>query len=71
MLGWYKEIGLCLLVFDISYLKWIQFIFVGVDYMDFDKLREKGILLFNGSGIYSVFILEYVLGVLLVYICGL
>lgn len=39
--------------------------------MDFDKLREKGILLSNGSGIHSVSISEHVLGVLLAHTRGL
>ena len=60
MLGWHKEIGPRLLASDTSHLKWIQLISAGADYMDFDKLREKGILLSNGSGIHSVSISEHV-----------
>ncbi|EGO8372047.1 phosphoglycerate dehydrogenase [Enterococcus faecalis] len=71
MLGWHKEIGPRLLASDTSQLKWIQLISAGADYMDFDKLREKGILLSNGSGIHSVSISEHVLGVLLAHTRGL
>lgn len=69
--GWDKEIGTGLLNDDHSQLKWIQASSAGVDFMDFDKLEEKGILLTTASGIHSIPISESVFGMLLAYTRGI
>ncbi|MDN6626294.1 MAG: phosphoglycerate dehydrogenase [Pisciglobus halotolerans] len=69
--GWDKEIGTALLNDDHSQLRWIQASSAGVDFMNFDKLQEKGILLTTASGIHSIPISESVFGMLLAYTRGI
>ena len=40
-------------------LKWIQAISAGVDYMDLDEIRRRGIVLTNGRGIHKIHMAEY------------
>lgn len=40
-------------------LKWIQTISAGVDYMDLDEIRRRGIVLTNGRGIHKIHMAEY------------
>ena len=40
-------------------LKWIQAISAGVDYMDLDEIRRRGIVLTNGRGIHKIHMTEY------------
>lgn len=71
ILGWDKVLGKRLLASETSRLRWIQTISAGVDSLDFDTLKEKGILLSNASGIHSVSISEHVLGVLFAQFRGI
>lgn len=59
------------LVLDSSPLKFVQTISAGVDYLPLDQLKEKHILLANGSGIHTHSIAEHVVGSLLAYARGL
>ena len=69
--GWDKQIGTALLNDRNSHLKWIQMSSAGVDFMDFDKLQKKGILLTTASGIHSIPISESVFGMLLAHARGI
>ena len=40
-------------------LKWIQAISAGVDYMDLEEIRRRGIVLTNGRGIHKIHMAEY------------
>jgi phosphoglycerate dehydrogenase-like enzyme len=40
-------------------LKWIQAITAGVDFMDLDEIRRRGIVLTNGRGIHKIHMAEY------------
>ncbi len=58
----YHEIG------EFSNLKVIQLLSAGIDHLDLDYIKEKGIALFNSPEVYHIPIAEYViLGVLSIY----
>lgn len=67
LFGWRKDLGTRLLKSSTSRLKWIQMISAGVDYIDLETIRKKGILVSNGSGIHAVPIAESVIGILLAH----
>ncbi|GEN51155.1 NAD(P)-dependent oxidoreductase [Alkalibacterium pelagium] len=69
--GWNKEEGARLLDSDELNTKWIQLESAGVDYMDLEKLKDKGIVLTNASGIHKYAIAESIMGMLLSYTRGI
>jgi phosphoglycerate dehydrogenase-like enzyme len=46
-------------------LKWIQAISAGVDYMDLDEIRRRGILLTNGRGIHRIHMAEFAIAAMI------
>jgi phosphoglycerate dehydrogenase-like enzyme len=46
-------------------LKWIQAITAGVDFMDLDEIRRRGIVLTNGRGIHKIHMAEYALSAMI------
>lgn len=69
--GWTGQYSQELLEDGKSQLKWAQGKAAGVDFLDLEKLKQKDILLTNGSGIHSVPIAESVFGILLAYARGI
>lgn len=69
--GWTGQYSQELLENEKSHLKWVQGKAAGVDFLDLEKLKQKNILLTNGSGIHSVPIAESVFGILLAYARGI
>lgn len=69
--GWNKKKSPSLLEIPNSKLRWIQVQSAGVDYMNFDLLKKKNILLTNGSGIHAIPISESVFGMILAYTRGI
>ncbi|MER2226568.1 MAG: phosphoglycerate dehydrogenase [Carnobacterium sp.] len=69
--GWTGQFSQELLEDGKSQLKWAQGKAAGVDFLDLEKLKQKDILLTNGSGIHSVPIAESVFGILLAYARGI
>jgi len=69
--GWTGQYSQELLENEKSQLKWAQGKAAGVDFLDLGKLKQKNILLTNGSGIHSVPIAESVFGILLAYARGI
>lgn len=67
--GWSKQFSKSLLASD--YLKWVQSISAGVDYLPLKDFSDRNILLSNGSGIHALSISEHIIGVLLGYYRGL
>ena len=54
-----------------SHLQWLQVQSAGVDYLNLARMKEKNILLTNGSGIHGIPIAESVFGMLLAYTRGI
>ncbi|MCC6704556.1 MAG: D-2-hydroxyacid dehydrogenase [Thermomicrobiales bacterium] len=48
-------------------LKWIQTVSAGVDRVDFEVLRERGIVLTNSSGIHAINIAEHILSLMFAF----
>jgi len=48
-------------------LKWIQTVSAGVDRVDFEVLRERGITLTNSSGIHAINIAEHILSLMFAF----
>lgn len=69
--GWTGQYSKELVENEKSHLKWAQGKAAGVDFLDLEKLKQKNILLTNGSGIHSVPIAESVFGILLAYARGI
>lgn len=69
--GWKGQKSDELLKKENSRIKWIQGKAAGVDFLDLASLKEKGVLLTNGSGIHSIPIAESVFGMLLAYTRGI
>jgi phosphoglycerate dehydrogenase-like enzyme len=46
-------------------LRWIQAITAGVDFMDLDEIRRRGIILTNGRGIHKIHMAEYAVGAMI------
>ena len=69
--GWTGQYSQELLENEKSQLKWAQGKAAGVDFLDLEKLKQKNILLTNGSGIHSIPIAESVFGILLAYARGI
>jgi phosphoglycerate dehydrogenase-like enzyme len=46
-------------------LKWIQAITAGVDFMDLDEIRRRGIILTNGRGIHKIHMAEYAIAAMI------
>lgn len=64
MYGWNKEVAEKILDSDQSKLKWVQAESAGVDHIDTDKLKERGILLSNASGVHGNQMSESILGMI-------
>lgn len=71
MYGWDEKIGTQLLASSTSRLTWIQVTSAGVNHLDLKKIKQKNILLSNGSGIHKIPITESVMGMILGYTRGL
>lgn len=69
--GWTGQYSQELLENEKSRLKWAQGKAAGVDFLDLERLKQKDILLTNGSGIHCVPIAESVFGILLAYARGI
>lgn len=69
--GWKGQKSSELLTNNKSRLNWVQGKAAGVDFLDLDGLKEKDVLLTNGSGIHSISIAESVFGMLLAYARGI
>ncbi|WP_407371172.1 phosphoglycerate dehydrogenase [Carnobacterium sp.] len=69
--GWTGQYAQELLENNKSQLKWAQGKAAGVDFLDLEKLKQKNIILTNGSGIHSIPIAESVFGILLAYARGI
>ncbi|HHX13117.1 MAG TPA: hydroxyacid dehydrogenase [Clostridiales bacterium] len=69
--GWNKLLCKPLLSSSGQSLKWIQAMSAGVDYMDFEYLKDNNILLSNGSGIHPIPVSESVFGMILAFTRGI
>lgn len=69
--GWNKVLCKPLLGSTGQNLKWIQAMSAGVDYMDFEYLKDNNILLTNGSGIHPIPMSESIFGMILAFTRGI
>lgn len=64
MYGWDKEVGKAILDSPTSQLKWLQVDSAGVDHLDLEKLKAKGIILTNARGVHGNQMSESILGMI-------
>ena len=69
--GWDKRNVNLMLESTSSHLRWLQVQSAGVDYLNLARMKDKNILLTNGSGIHAIPIAESVFGMILTYTRGI
>lgn len=69
--GWDNKKVTLMLESTSSHLRWLQVQSAGVDYLNLARMKDKNILLTNGSGIHAIPIAESVFGMILSYTRGI
>ena len=62
-IGWFdleKKEPMLAAIRSATNLKWLSSIYAGLDFLPFDLLRERGVIITNGAGINALTIAEYV-----------
>ena len=62
-IGWFdleKKEPMLAAIHAAANLKWLNSIYAGLDFLPFDLLRERGVIITNGAGINALTIAEYV-----------